>query len=94
MCKTTALLVRLGIARSGFRSRYVQHCQEMDVEPLSARALSMRLVNERESTEHATRERVRCDARQVSKAAQVPRNPTTQGGAARSTAQVKVQAVA
>jgi hypothetical protein len=31
---------------SCFRSRYVQHYQEMDVEPLSARALSMRLVNE------------------------------------------------
>jgi putative DNA primase/helicase len=31
---------------SSFRSRYVQHCQQMDAEPLSARALSMRLVNE------------------------------------------------
>jgi hypothetical protein len=31
---------------SGFRSRHVQHCQEMDVEPLSARALSVRIVNE------------------------------------------------
>jgi putative DNA primase/helicase len=28
------------------RARYVKHCEEMDSEPLSARALSMRLVNE------------------------------------------------
>jgi putative DNA primase/helicase len=33
-----------------FRARYVEHCEEMDSEPLSSRALSMRLVNEFEVT--------------------------------------------